>query len=399
MSSVAEARDFPASLALPAEVVEIAATLEGAGYETWAVGGALRDMLLGEGESDVDLATAAPPETVQSLFRHTVAVGVKYGTVGVLDRHRRLHEVTTFRRDVETDGRHAVVSYGVSLQEDLARRDFTINALAYHPIRREWADPFGGREDLGRGVVRAVGVAVDRFREDYLRILRGLRFAARFDFEIEPGTWAAGVAEAPGLAGLSAERVRDEWFKGLRTAKSLARLIGLWRTSGAAAIWLPGLSPEYPGEEASPVVRDPVALTVLLCPEPARLFQTLRASNQEAARAAAMVAGPAAPADASPGSVRRWMAACGQAVDDLMLLEHYRHRAVPAWVEVVAAIRARREATARDELAITGTDLLALGIAPGPAIGTALDRLLDIVLTEPAMNVRERLLEAARAWC
>ena len=86
------------------------------------------------------------------------------------------------------------------------------------------------------------------------------------------------------------------------------------------------------------------------------------------------------------------------AVDDLMLLEHYRHRAVPAWVEVVAAIRARREATARDELAITGTDLLALGIAPGPAIGAALDRLLDIVLTEPAMNVRERLLEAARAW-
>ena len=173
VSSVAEARDFPASLALPAEVVEIAATLERAGYETWAVGGALRDMLLGEGESDVDLATAAPPETVQSLFRHTVAVGISHGTVGVLDRHRRLHEVTTFRRDVETDGRHAVVSYGVSLQEDLARRDFTINAIAYHPIRHEWADPFGGREDLGRGVVRAVGVAVDRFREDYLRILAG----------------------------------------------------------------------------------------------------------------------------------------------------------------------------------------------------------------------------------
>jgi hypothetical protein len=324
---------------------------------------------------------------------------VKYGTVGVLDRHRRLHEVTTFRRDVETDGRHAVVSYGVSLTEDLARRDFTINAIAYHPIRHEWADPFGGKEDLGRGVVRAVGVAADRFREDYLRILRALRFAARFDFEIEPGTWAAAVAESPGLAGLSAERVRDEWFKGLRTARSLARLIGLWRVSGAAPIWLPGLLAEYPGEDPSPVARDPVVLTVLLCPEPARLLQALRASNQEVSRAAAMMVGPPAPANGSPVAVRRWMAASGQAVDDLMGLERYRHRTVPAWIAVVEAIRARGEATARHELAITGTDLLALGIAPGPAIGTALDRLLGIVLEEPAMNVRERLLEAARAWC
>ena len=399
MSSVAEVRAFPARLDLPAEVVEIAVTLERAGHETWAVGGALRDMLLGEGERDVDLATAATPETVQSLFRHTVAVGVKYGTVGVLDRQRRLHEVTTFRRDVSTDGRHAVVSYGVSLTEDLARRDFTINAIGYHPLRHEWTDPFGGREDLGRGLLRAVGVPADRFREDYLRILRALRFAARFDFEIEPGTWAAAVAEAPGLAGLSAERVRDEWFKGLRTAKSLARLIDLWRTSGAAAVWLPGLAAEYPGDDPSPGARDPVVLTVLLCSEPARLLQRLRSSREEMTRAAAMVAGASTPPDASPVAVRQWLAACGQAATDLMLLERYRHRTVPAWTAVVESIRARREATARDELAVTGTDLLALGIEPGPAIGTALDRLLAIVLVEPAMNVRERLLEAARAWC
>ena len=117
------------------------------------------------------------------------------------------------------------------------------------------------------------------------------------------------------------------------------------------------------------------------------------------ARAAAMVAGTSTPADASPVAVRQWMAACGQAAADLMLLERYRHRAVPVWTAVVEGIRARGEATERHQLAISGTDLQALGIAPGPALGTALDRLLAMVLVEPAMNVRERLLEAARAWC
>jgi len=127
-----------------------------------------------------------------------------------------LHEVTTFRRDVETDGRHAVVVYeGVTLEQDLARRDFTINAIAYHPFRHEWRDPFGGATDLEHRIIRAVGDPAARFREDYLRILRALRFAARFEFTIDPATWAAARAAAPGLAQLSAERVRDEWFKGL----------------------------------------------------------------------------------------------------------------------------------------------------------------------------------------
>jgi hypothetical protein len=123
-----------------------------------------------------------------------VAVGIKYGTVGVLDRQRTLHEVTTFRRDVATDGRHAVVQYGVSLEDDLARRDFTINAIAYHPLRREWRDPFRGKQDLDAGLVRAVGSPALRFAEDYLRILRALRFAARFDFAIDAETWTAALA-------------------------------------------------------------------------------------------------------------------------------------------------------------------------------------------------------------
>ena len=167
---------------IPEEVLEIALVLERAGFEAWCVGGAVRDALLGDPNADFDLATSATPDVVRRLFPRTVPVGLRFGTIGVLDRARRLHEVTTFRKDVETDGRHAVVEFGVSLEDDLARRDFTINALAYHPLRHEWRDPFNGRADLTTGVIRAVGDPSGRFREDYLRILRGLRFASRLGF-------------------------------------------------------------------------------------------------------------------------------------------------------------------------------------------------------------------------
>src|ERR1043165_6299048 len=138
----------------PTPVLEIAATLEKAGFEAWCVGGAIRDALLGHPHLDWDLATSATPSQVSTLFRRTIPVGVEFGTVGVLDRNGRMHEVTTFRRDVKTDGRHAEVEFGVSLEDDLARRDFTINAIAYSPRLDELRDPFGGRDDLERGIVR-----------------------------------------------------------------------------------------------------------------------------------------------------------------------------------------------------------------------------------------------------
>src|SRR5215217_3074679 len=173
----------------PDAILELARTLERAGHETWCVGGAVRDALLGHAGLDWDLATAARPEEVRRLFRHTVPVGIQFGTIGVLDRDRRMHEVTTFRRDVQTDGRHAVVEFGATLEEDLARRDFTINAIAYSPTRDELRDPFGGREDLGRGLIRAVGDPFDRMREDRLRALRAIRFAGRFEFAVDTPTW------------------------------------------------------------------------------------------------------------------------------------------------------------------------------------------------------------------
>ena len=176
---------------VPSEVRQIVQTLVEAGHQAWCVGGALRDSLLGQEQSDFDVATSATPDEVRALFPRTIAVGEAYGTIGVLDRHRRLHEVTTFRRDVSTDGRRAVVAYGVSLDDDLARRDFTINAIAYQPLTGEWRDPFGGARDLAARTLRAVGRPAERFREDYLRILRAVRFAARFGLAIDPETWDA----------------------------------------------------------------------------------------------------------------------------------------------------------------------------------------------------------------
>lgn len=382
---------------MPDEVTEIARTLEDAGYETWCVGGALRDHLLGDANLDVDLATAATPDVVQRLFRRTVPVGIKHGTVGVLDRQRRLHEVTTFRQDVATDGRHADVAFGVSLQEDLARRDFTINALAYHPLRHQWQDPFGGHADLQAGIIRAVGAPVDRFREDYLRVLRALRFAARFGFTIEPETWSGILASVGGLAGLSAERIRDEWFKGLASARSVLEFARLWRESGAAGVVLPELLAEPSLAVPAPRERDPVLLTALLVEDPCGVLGRLRASGAEIGRLGRLTTAAPAPASLHPGDIRRWMNRSGAAVDDLLSAHLLRHGAPAPWADAVAGVRARGEAVDRSGLAVTGRDLAEAGIPPGPEMGALLDGLLDQVLEDPALNTREALLAKASA--
>ncbi len=378
-------------------MVGIARTLEEAGFATWCVGGAIRDALLGEPNDDVDLATQATPEQVQQLFRRTVPVGLKFGTVGVLDPRGRLHEVTTFRRDVATDGRHAVVEFGVSLDDDLARRDFTINAVAYHPLRQEWRDPFDGVGDLERRLIRAVGDPAARFREDFLRILRGLRFAARLGFTIDPPTWGAARDAAVGLERLSAERVRGEWFRALASAGSVAGLVGLWRDVGAAPRWLPGLVSAYPFADPAPQPRDPVLLTIGLVEGSPDALRTLKASAVEIERAARVGRAPSSPDSAAPAAVRRWLAAVGPAADDLLTLARWRTGAEAPWAVVVAGIRARGEATDRGGLAITGDDLKAAGVPSGPAVGRVLAALLEEVLEDPSCNDRARLLERAKA--
>src|SRR2546430_882572 len=283
---------FPAQLPIPNEVLNIAQRLEDAGYETWCVGGAIRDNLLGLQNHDFDLTTSAPPAEVQKIFKRTVPVGIEHGTVAVLDGANQPHEVTTFRKDIHTDGRHAVVEFGVSLMDDLARRDFTINAIAYHPIRHEWRDPFQGEQDLAKRLIRSVGDPNWRFQEDYLRILRALRFSARFEFRIHARTLEAAKANAQGLAQLSAERVRDEWFKGIQTAKKLSKLVTLWVEVGAARIWLPEIREWGAGSGKARLVdrlpRDPGLITAALASDPASLLTRLKCSNKDIERGRAI---------------------------------------------------------------------------------------------------------------
>ncbi|MEP7327124.1 MAG: CCA tRNA nucleotidyltransferase [Gemmatimonadota bacterium] len=396
--------ELPDSLNVPPETVQIVSRLEEAGFEAWCVGGALRDALLNAPEADFDIATSATPEQVQQIFRRTVPVGIQFGTVGVLDEKRRLHEVTTFRRDVTTDGRRAVVAYGVSIEEDLARRDFTINALAYHPLRQEWRDPFDGRIDLARRKIKAVGEPLLRFQEDYLRILRCARFAGLLEFTVVQSTWEAAVAAAPGLRMLSAERVRDEWFKSLNSTRSLDRLCGLWSRIGAAPIWIPELLTTEEREKIDilhnprerDVPRDPVLLTALLCHHPVAVLTRLKASNAEIARAEALEQSPATPASADPVDVRRWLAQVGDSWRDLAELWRLRRGNWPLWASTGEVILQRGEPVKIRDLAITGEDLIAAGFEQGPRLGRILQQLLTQVIEDPGLNTPETLLRMAK---
>ncbi len=377
--------NLPDSLDVPPPVLEIAHRLEAGGFETWCVGGAVRDNLLGQPNVDFDLATAARPEEVQRLFRRTIPIGIEHGTVAVLDSKGVPHEVTTFRRDVHTDGRHAVVEFGVSLEDDLARRDFTINAIAYHPERGNWLDPFDGCSDIERGVIRAVGDPAARFREDYLRILRALRFSARFDAAIEPATWHAMQANVEGLRSLSAERVRAEWFRGLESAQSRDTLARGWQAVGALPIWLPEVRLAAPVDRLPP---DPVLITTFLSSDPPATLARLRCSRAEMERARAIASLRAAsrPDPADPRAVRRFLSAAAARADDLVALA-----GDAALADAVERERAAGVPLAVADLAVSGHDLLAHGLS-GPAVGEALRRLLAEVLDDPARNERDYLL-------
>ncbi|HEV2180449.1 MAG TPA: CCA tRNA nucleotidyltransferase [Gemmatimonadaceae bacterium] len=420
-----------ARLAPPETVVEIARALTAAGFETWCVGGAVRDALLGESHLDWDLATAATPAQVRRLFRRTVPVGIEFGTVGVLDADNVMHEVTTFRRDVKTDGRHAVVEFGASLDDDLARRDFTINAMAYDPLGHELRDPFEGRRDLAARVVRAVGDPDARMREDRLRALRAIRFAARFGFDIEPRTWRAVADSAPYMTRLSRERVKQEIEKTMQQVRYAGRAIGLWRESGALAVLVPPLANVSdvtlasldvlppPRKDAQPDrdVQRLVALVADLAPRDAeRALHDLRFSNKTVAWVGSVLRGwtsirddvrsalsePNGPSDAE---LRRWAGTTGRTrARSVWRLGAARFGAerelgkpAPPANAVASAYRRAMRIAFRDpveigDLAVDGDDLLSAGVPAGPKIKTVLERLLDDVLEDPARNTRDMLL-------
>ena len=225
----------------------VSRTLQEAGHQAYLVGGCVRDILLGRDPADYDIATDASPDQVQRIFPHSLAVGAQFGVIIVLDDDDEAGgaqvEVATFRSDVDyKDGRHpARVVYSKSPQEDALRRDFTINALYLDPGTNEVLDFVGGREDLKAGIIRAIGNASDRFREDKLRTVRAIRFAARFNYAIEARTFAAILDWAPQIHQVSAERLRDELTK-ILTEGSARRGFELLDESGLLPELLPEIS-------------------------------------------------------------------------------------------------------------------------------------------------------------
>lgn len=418
----------------PDAVLRIVERLEQAGHQAWCVGGAVRDALLGHSHLDWDIATSARPDQVQRVFKRTIPVGIEFGTVGVLDREGRLHEVTTFRRDVRTDGRHAEVEYGVSLDDDLARRDFTINAIAFSPTTKELRDPFGGRADLERRLVRAVGDASARMREDRLRALRGIRFAARFDFTLEPATWNAIAESAPHLNRLSAERVKQEIEKTVDQVEAPGKAFAMWKASGAFATLIPSLAgvsplqlavidhmarPGLPRRPARHVLRLAALFGAVPSSEVRTVLRDLRFSNTEVGAITRLSDAWTAIGDdmrtriadgsATDQRIRTWIAAVGRTQWSLVIrianaywsAARAAGGAVPSEASVHSVYRrgvriAFRDPVEMSDLAIDGDDLRRAGIPPGPALGRTLARLLERVVEDPSLNNAETLLRIAR---
>lgn len=417
------------TLLAPRSFLALAEQLEARGYEAWAVGGAIRDRLMGIARGDWDLATDARPEEVRALFRRTIPLGIEHGTVGVLQDDGEVYEVTTFRRDIETDGRHAVVAFAETIDEDLARRDFTINAIAWRIATRELKDPWNGRDDLEARILRAVGEPAERFAEDYLRVLRGLRFAGRFDLTIDPPTREALEAAVPGTADLSAERVREELEK-IFTGPGPSTALRLYRDTGVLGIWYPELDAEADtGEwdatldaidrlhEGRPLLR--LARLLMIIPgageDPdsgeaavSKVVERLKLSNADRRRILELrrhFLPFVNPLDSS-AHIREWLSEVGPGGERDLFRLHFAaarasgdEQAAGALVHTWRRVHEERLGDApidRSELAVDGQDILELGVARGPVVGLLLDELHAQVLEDPALNERETLLDIAR---
>ena len=364
--------------------------------EARVVGGAVRDALADLPLADIDLATPEPPEaTMAALERaglRVVPTGLAHGTVTAVSNHRPF-EITTLRRDVSTDGRHATVAWTGNWQEDAARRDFTINAMS---LDRGGAvhDYFGGRDDLAAGRVRFVGAAAERIAEDYLRVLRFFRFWARYGRGAPDQAAALAIAESVhGLARLSAERVWSE-LKRILGAPDPAAAVHLMARLGVLAEVLPeGADPSHlaalvhAGAPADPLLR----LAALLSGSAEALAERLKLSTAEALRLSALRHGPVPTLMGEGAPWRRLLAD-----DDAQTLADRTWLAAgfgPAW----NAARARLLATPRPVFPLEGRDALALGAAPGPAVGAALRDTRRWWVEQGCLADREAALEQLKA--
>jgi tRNA nucleotidyltransferase (CCA-adding enzyme) len=441
---------------IPEDVIGLCARLREHGKRGWVVGGCVRDLLRGKPPSDWDVATDARPEEVKKIFRKVVDTGIAHGTVTVVV-NRPHYEVTTLRGEgAYSDGRRPdAVHFVDDIVADLARRDFTINAIAIDPVGGQVIDPFEGQRDLASHTIRAVGDARERFAEDGLRVLRAARFAATLECAVEPGTLAA-MADPRSLdtyRKVSAERIRDEWYKAMKANKP-SRAFELMLSTGLLAITCPEMMDSVGCEqnryhqydvwghamacldacEPEPVLRVAALFHDIGKPRTRKMgdktndwtfydhervgaemtepiLQRLKLSNEERDRVVRLVRHHlVCYSDGwSDAAVRRWVRRVGKDLtQDLYRLSRAdalgKGREVTDEIASLSRLEERAEAllaagavlSTRD-LAINGRDLMTeLALAPGPILGKILERLLELVTDEPEANERGRLLEAAR---
>ena len=438
------------NIRLEAGAAALLARLHGAGYAAYAVGGCVRDSLLGRTPQDWDLCTSARPEQVLALFGEgqCIPTGLQHGTV-TIKYGGQLYETTTFRTEgAYTDGRHPdEVHFVPDVRQDLARRDFTINAMAYNDAEG-LIDPFGGQQDLQQGILRAVGDPATRFEEDALRILRLYRFAARFSFAIDPPTGQAARALCAHLDCVSVERIEEELSKLLAAPAPAAYLDEKILKVIMPELSAPALQAAKPVVDACPAGTEdlPVRWAALLMSlgedGTRKALKRLRCSNACIEQTAVLVRGmggsggrfllghekghsialPTACGSRVPPQrtvLGETSAAPGQdaapdtAIRIRKLLGRYDLRTVKRLAALGAAMEpeqaadfaAQAELAAQldadgvccrvSQLAVNGRDLMAAGIPAGPGLRRTLEALLDAVIRGQLPNERQRLLDAA----
>jgi tRNA nucleotidyltransferase (CCA-adding enzyme) len=393
-----------ADASVPKGVLGVLERLQSAGHEAYLVGGCVRDLVLGRVPQDWDVATQALPAEVQGLFPKVIPTGIAHGTVTVLVAGGQV-EVTTYRVEAGyADGRRPDrVEFRRDLGEDLARRDFTINAMAFNPRQGELRDPFDGRLDLRRKLVRCVGDAVARFGEDGLRPLRAVRFATVLDFELDAATALAIPAALDVFRKVAKERVRDEFLK-LLLAPGVTRGLRLLEATGLLGAGFPELPSPLAEEtlrrvgasEPRPEVR--LAALLLGTKAPGAVLARLKLPARMVEDVQALLAHPLA-AGWSDAEVRRWAAGLGRArVPEALALATAEGLDPATRAHVEGVLEAHPPLSVR-ELALGGQAVMeSLGVGPSPLVGEATRWLLEQVLEDPRRNTEAALREALLGW-
>lgn len=388
-------------IVMPSKVTQIIHTLQNAGYEAYAVGGCVRDSLLGREPDDWDITTNAYPEQIKGLFRRTVDTGIKHGTVTVM-LGKEGFEITTYRIDgVYEDNRHPKeVTFTASLAEDLKRRDFTINAMAYND-EAGIVDLFDGLLDINAKVIRAVGDPKERFTEDALRILRALRFSAQLDYSIDAETRKAIAALKDNLRQISAERIREE-LKKLLLSDHPDKLREM-KELGITDVVLPEYNTADQELIASLLRSEKnlyVRLSVLLyyLGDPEGILRGLKYDNETIKTVSTLVAHADDETGLSPEAVRRDIVRIGlKRMPLLFLLKRalgQNGEYIDNYETVFEKILSDADCISLKDLKVTGDDLMQeFHLSPGKEIGEKLQFLFDRVLEDPSLNEREILLK------